>query len=1322
MASTPVYVRFDRDTEGMSSGDIAHVSAGAVTRNLAVTGTAAEQSATPISFTGKEFLGRPTDTSMAVKVVPDQAISLFYEYGTSSGQYPDHTATETATAGQPKTMVMDGLTANTKYYYRMKYSTDDGATWVTRDQHSFWTQRASGSTFTFDVTTDGHVNIMLGNSGNWQRTLDGVASDSPDFDIDLGDTVAMDNGSSSVASVAAAEQVYENTLPYLNTVSASAPLFMVAGNHEQQEAWHGVDSATSLPVMGKNAEKKFFLNPIPGVFYDGDSRAVGLLSDDHLVQDYYSWTWGDALFVVISPFWTTTTKPYTTSTGGGEGDTTGSGDRWDWTLGADQLSWLKTTLAGSNAKYKFVFAHQIVGGNSMTNQVNYGHGGVDSANFVEWGGYDTNGTTFAWNTHRDTAVWGSQPIREMMETNGVTAFFHGHDHQMAYETANGMVYQACPSASFSGSFGNYSTGNTFTVRDETGGTSTGRTVWADSNQGAGRLRVTVNPDEAQVDFVRYNQTSAAYSYTLQPTGEPSTPHLLTYSAGTHGSLIGTSPQIVADGGEGTPVQAIADPGYHFVEWSDGQTENPRTDTDVTEDITVTAQFAADPVQVTVDGTPTSGKGANAASSVTFSHTTGTGINRLMLVGVSWNCGTTNRTVSSVTFTPSGGSAIDLTEVQTQLGYNSTNPRYSAIYRLLAPPSGVSGMVTVTFSGAVSNGSVAGAADFAGVDQTTPLGTPGGTGTSSQATTASVTLGGLTGNELVFDNVFAGAGNTSQTLTAATGQTGLWNVLNYTSSPVTNLIAAASTRQVADSSTTMSWTAASTTYWAIAAVPIRPAVPTCQLTLDVAPSGGGSTAPDVGTHSYPEGNVVGITATPSAGYAFDYWTGDVASASSASTTVTMDSDKAVTAHFVALEYTLTANVVGQGSVDLSPDQTTYHYGDEVTLTATPADGYEFAGWSGDLADGVNPQTLTMNGDKTLTATFEKYVRMPLGVDGASTSGTGAANASSVSFSHVTGTGTDRLMLVGVSWNCGTAARTITSATFTPTGGPAIDLAAVKTQQAGAQLRYSAIYRLLSPPKGVTGTVDIVFSGAVSNGIVAGAVDFAGVDQNDPLGTAVGAGSDVNDVTPTVALDGLRGDEIVFDNVFQGGSSSSQTLTPGAGQTSQWNAFVSNTRAAASTKQAAGDAVTMSWTAASESYWAIAAVPVNPLPVDAETPQISAQPSDVSVGVGDDATLSVTASVARGTLSYQWYESADRSNSNGSPVAGATESSFAAPTGAPGTTYYYYCVITNTDTEATGSTTASIASDAAEVRGEADRPGRGHDRRDPRPDLQRLAAHA
>ena len=81
----------------------------------------------------------------------------------------------------------------------MQYSTDGGTTWQ-RDEHYFYTQRSAGTTFTFDITTDSHIGIQLGNASNWTSTLNKVAADHPDFLIDLGDTFAMDNGSSSVPS------------------------------------------------------------------------------------------------------------------------------------------------------------------------------------------------------------------------------------------------------------------------------------------------------------------------------------------------------------------------------------------------------------------------------------------------------------------------------------------------------------------------------------------------------------------------------------------------------------------------------------------------------------------------------------------------------------------------------------------------------------------------------------------------------------------------------------------------------------------------------------------------------------------------------------------------------------------------------------------------------------------------------------------------------------------------------------------------------------------------------------------------------------------
>ncbi|MHC4374669.1 MAG: InlB B-repeat-containing protein, partial [Planctomycetota bacterium] len=78
-----------------------------------------------------------------------------------------------------------------------------------------------------------------------------------------------------------------------------------------------------------------------------------------------------------------------------------------------------------------------------------------------------------------------------------------------------------------------------------------------------------------------------------------------YTAGAGGSLTGETAQVVAYGADATAVTAVADTGYSFVDWSDGSTDNPRTDLAVTANITVTANFVADTFTITssagVDG-------------------------------------------------------------------------------------------------------------------------------------------------------------------------------------------------------------------------------------------------------------------------------------------------------------------------------------------------------------------------------------------------------------------------------------------------------------------------------------------------------------------------------------------------------------------------------------------------------------------------------------------------------------------------------------------------------------------------------------------------
>jgi regulation of enolase protein 1 (concanavalin A-like superfamily) len=71
------------------------------------------------------------------------------------------------------------------------------------------------------------------------------------------------------------------------------------------------------------------------------------------------------------------------------------------------------------------------------------------------------------------------------------------------------------------------------------------------------------------------------------------------------------------------------------------------------------------------------------------------------------------------------------------------------------------------------------------------------------------------------------------------------------------------------------------------------------------------------------------------------------------------------------YILSTNVVGDGSIQLSPEPDingSYGCNQTVSLTAVPTPGESFTGWSGALTGISNPATVTMNSNKTVTAYF------------------------------------------------------------------------------------------------------------------------------------------------------------------------------------------------------------------------------------------------------------------------------------------------------------------------------------------------------------------
>ncbi|MBL7125958.1 MAG: InlB B-repeat-containing protein [Dehalococcoidales bacterium] len=145
------------------------------------------------------------------------------------------------------------------------------------------------------------------------------------------------------------------------------------------------------------------------------------------------------------------------------------------------------------------------------------------------------------------------------------------------------------------------------------------------------------------------------------------------------------------------------------------------------------------------------------------------------------------------------------------------------------------------------------------------------------------------------------------------------------------------------------------------------------TLTMRVDGNGSTTPAAGNNSYEEGTVISITATPESGWRFNGWTGDVAEPDIAITTVTIDSDKTVTANFSRTLNTLTMRVDGNGSTTPAAGNNSYEEGTVISITATPESGWRFNGWMGDVAEpDIAITTVTIDSNKAVTASFSRVI--------------------------------------------------------------------------------------------------------------------------------------------------------------------------------------------------------------------------------------------------------------------------------------------------------------------------------------------------------------
>jgi len=456
-----------------------------------------------------QILGRPTGDSVTLSVLSTSDIEAYVEFGDKKGHYTSKTDTLLSSAGSPFEFELERLQPDTRYFYRLcsRRPGEDG--FAVGDEYTFHTQRQPGSTFTFALQGDSHPERLgkMYSPKLYVQTMRNVEKDRPDFYLTMGDDFSLDRLVNREAlQQSSVDRVYAHQRSFLGLVGRWSPLFLVNGNHEQA----GLNWLNGTPnnpaVMAGIARNRFFALPAPDDFYSGDEKELEFVG---LLRDYYAWTWGDALFVVMDPYWHSPV-PIDSAQGserggrqrgesvgddrrggsggggrvgerrggsGGDGRNASRGGRvrdwWGMSIGDEQYIWLKDTLEQSEARYKFVFCHHVMG---------TGRGGIEMAHLYEWGGKSQDG---AWQFDEKRPGW-EKPVHQLMVDNGVTMFFQGHDHVFCRQELDGVVYQSVPNPADD----TYQAFNRDAYRT------------GDILPNSGHLLVTVSPENVRLDYVR----------------------------------------------------------------------------------------------------------------------------------------------------------------------------------------------------------------------------------------------------------------------------------------------------------------------------------------------------------------------------------------------------------------------------------------------------------------------------------------------------------------------------------------------------------------------------------------------------------------------------------------------------------------------------------------------------------------------------------------------------------------------------------------------------------------------------------------------------
>jgi len=249
---------------------------------------------------------------------------------------------------------------------------------------------------------------------------------------------------------------------------------------------------------------------------------------------------------------------------------------------------------------------------------------------------------------------------------------------------------------------------------------------------------------------------------------------------------------------------------------------------------------------------------------------------------------------------------------------------------------------------------------------------------------------------------------------------------------------------------------------------------------------------------------------------------------------------------------------------------------------------------------------------------------------------STTASSISWNHTTGTGSNRLLLVAVGVHKATGLpTTVTSVTY---DGAALTQVTTAVYTSNPQVR-TYVFRLVNPTSG-TKTIVVNFAGATLS--VAGAVTYTGVDQSTPIQTSNTATG--SSTAPSVSVTVTGSGRWVFGHLGGHRTASAWTITEGAGQTQRWAQTGQLYKGVGSDKSVSAGSQSMSWSLDQAASFVASAVVINPAtltPVGHVDVDILIRRSDgtvrttIATNVANSADLTSTNTTLSATYSWSAY---------------------------------------------------------------------------------------